>query len=212
MQTSHPGRVIAAFLFVVLTSCGRTSDNPYVDVKDPPLLQARLHTVTLVTDGPGVAESLQVKGYAPVQFPSNYPISNEVESSLWSVPLSAVEGVAHFRAPRATDPGVRVLKMALAAKTSRANAGVVKAFFRNVLGSDVPPWPPGIEPADKVRVQVWTFLIPDVLVANKRLRENGIPVVFDPVAITTAYLGDHKAMAIRAPDGAIVELVQTAAE
>jgi len=212
MQTSRNGRVLAALLLVLLTSCSRTSDNPYVDVKDPPLLQARLHTVTLVTDGPGVAESLQVKGYAPVQFPSNYPISNEVESSLWSVPLSTVEGVAHFRSPRATDPGVRVLKMALAAKTSKANAGVVKAFFRNVLGSDVPQWPPGIEPADKVRVQVWTFLIPDVLVANKRLRENGIPVVFDPVAITTAYLGDHKVMAIRAPDGAIVELVQTAAQ
>ena len=52
-----------------------------------------------------------------------------------------------------------------------------------------------------MRVQVWTYLVPNVVEANKRLRESGIPVVFDPVAITTAYLGDHKAMAIRAPDG-----------
>jgi hypothetical protein len=51
-----------------------------------------------------------------------------------------------------------------------------------------------------------------VVEANKRLRANDIPVVFDPVSITTAYLGDHKAMAIRAPDGTIVELVETAAQ
>jgi hypothetical protein len=50
-----------------------------------------------------------------------------------------------------------------------------------------------------------------VVEANKRLRANNIPVVFDPVSITTAYLGDHKAMAIRAPDGTIVELVETMA-
>jgi len=212
MQTSHLVRVLAALALVALTSCGRTSDNPYAAIKDPPLLQARLHTVTLVTDGPGVAESLQVKGYAPIQFASNYPVSNEVESKLWSVPMTAVESVAHYKSKNAADPGVRVLKMALAARTSRADAGVEKAFFRNVLGSDVPQMPSGVEPTDKVRVQVWTFLIPDVLVANKSLRANGVPVVFDPVAITTAYLGDHKVMAIRAPGGAIVELVQGAME
>ena len=47
---------------------------------------------------------------------------------------------------------------------------------------------------------------------NERLRANDIPVVFDPVTITTAYLGNHKAMAIRAPDGTIVELVETVAK
>jgi len=212
MQTSPAGRVLAVLLLASLTSCSRTADNPYAAIKDPPLLQARLHTVTLVTDGPGVAESLQVKGYQPMPFASNYPVSNTVESTLWSVPLPAVESAVYYKAPNATDAGVRVLKMALAAKTSRGDASLEKAFFRNVLGSDVPQWPSGVVPEDKVRVQVWTFLIPDVLVANKRLRENGIPVVFNPVAITTAYLGDHKAMAIRSPDGVIVELVQTAAE
>jgi hypothetical protein len=81
-----------------------------------------------------------------------------------------------------------------------------------VLGSDVPGLPLGIEATDGVRVQVWTYLIPNVVEANKRLRANDIPVVFDPVSITTAYLGDHKTMAIRAPDGTIVELVETAAQ
>jgi len=212
MQTSRLVRVLAALVLVALTSCGRNSGNPYAAIKDPPLLQARLHTVTVVTDGHGVAESLQVKGYVPIRFASNYPVSNEVESKLWSVPLTAVESAVHYKSQNATDTGVRVLTMALAARTSRADAGVEKAFFRNVLGSDVPQMPAGVEPTDKARVQVWTFLIPDVLAANKSLRENGVPVVFDPVAITTAYLGDHKVMAIRAPDGAIVELVQTAAE
>ena len=77
---------------------------------------------------------------------------------------------------------------------------------------DVPGLAAGIEATEGVRVQVWTYLIPDILAANKRLRDNGIPVVFDPVGITTAYLGDHKTMAIRAPDGTIVELVETAAQ
>jgi hypothetical protein len=59
---------------------------------------------------------------------------------------------------------------------------------------------------------VWTYLVPNVLAASKRLRESGIPVVYDPVKITTAYLGDHKTMAIRAPDGTIIELVETASQ
>jgi hypothetical protein len=212
MQTSRVCRVLAALALVALASCSDTSGNPYAAIKNPPLLQARLHTVTLATDGAEVAEGLQVKGYQAVQFGSNYPVSNSVEASLWGVPLPVVEAVSHFRSPNATDPGVRVLKMALAARTSKPDPGVEKAFFRNVLGSDVPQWPAAIERNGGVRVQVWTFLIPDVQAANESLRENGIPVVFDPVAITTAYLGDHKTMAIRAPDGAIVELVQTAAQ
>jgi hypothetical protein len=212
MQISRSVRVLATLTLMVLTSCGDPSGNPYAAIKNPPVLQARLHTVTLVTDGIGVAESLQARGYEPIPFASNYPVSNTVEATLWSVPLQAVENAALYKAPKPADAGVRVLRMALAAKISRPDPGVEKAFFRNVLGSDVPQMPPGVEGADKVRVQVWTFLIPDVQAANKILRENGIPVVFDPVAITTAYLGDHKAMAIRAPDGAIVELVQTTAQ
>jgi hypothetical protein len=44
------------------------------------------------------------------------------------------------------------------------------------------------------------------------LRGAGIPVTFEPVAITTSYLGDHRTMAIQAPDNTVIELVQNAAQ
>ena len=210
MQTSHSGRVLGTLLLTALVSCSG-SDNPYVALEDPPIVEARLHTVTLATDGPTVAEQLKVKGYAPITFASNYPASGSVESSLWSVPEPVAASAAHFTAPDATGPNVRVLRMALAANSRAADSAVDEAFFRNVLGTDVPRLPAGLARTDKVRVQVWTYLVPDILAANKRLREAGIPVVYDPVAITTADLGDHKTMAIRAPDGTIVELAETAA-
>jgi catechol 2,3-dioxygenase-like lactoylglutathione lyase family enzyme len=122
-----------------------------------------------------------------------------------------VARAAHFRAVVPDAPDVRVLVMELAAKGREAEAATNRAFFRNVLGSDVPELPKGIELSEGLRVQVWTYRIPDVAGTNERLRANGIPVVFDPADFTTAYLGDHKAMAIRAPDGTIVELVETAA-
>jgi hypothetical protein len=128
------------------------------------------------------------------------------------VPLAAIENMGHFKAPTAADMGVRVLRMAPVARAAPADAAVEKAFFRNVLGSDVPQLPAGIAAVASARVQAWTFVVPDVLTASKRMRKNNIPVVFDPVAITTAYLGDHKTMAIRAPDGAVVELVETASQ
>ena len=212
MQTSHAGRVLAALFLAAVASCSRTTDNPYAAIKDAPLVQATLHTVTLATDGPTVAEELLAKGYAPIQFASNYPVSNSVEASLWSVPEPVAASAAHFRAPGAVEANLRVLEMALAASSRSADSVVEKAFYRNVLGADVPGWPAAVGRTNKVRVQVWTYLIPDILAANKRLRESGIPVVYDPVKITTAYLGDHKTMAIRAPDGTIIELVETTAQ
>jgi hypothetical protein len=212
MQTSSLCRGFAAFLLAALASCSRTASNPYAAIQNPPLVQAQLHTVTLVTDGNEVAEAVQAKGYVPITFSSNYPVSDSVESSLWSVPAPVAASATHFKAPDASQANVRVLRMALAANSRSGDSAVEKAFFKNVLGVDVPGAPAGIELSDKVRVQVWTYLIPDILAANKRLRESGIPVVFDPVGITTAYLGDHKTMAIRAPDGTIVELVQGAAQ
>ena len=212
MQTSRFCRALGALLVAALASCSSKSDNPYAAIVNPPLVAARLHTVTLVTDGSKVAEELEAKGYAPIQFASNYPASDSVESSLWSVPEPVAAGAVHFKAPDTDGINVRVLKLALAANSSAGNETIEKSFFRNVLGADVPEWPSAVKRTDKVRVQVWTYLIPDILAANKRLRENGIPVVYDPVAITTAYLGDHKTMAIRSPDGTIVELVETAAQ
>jgi hypothetical protein len=197
---------------VGLASCSRTSDNLYAAITNPPLLEARLHTVTLATDSSKVSEELQAKGYAPMQFASNYPASEPVEASLWSVPEPVAAAAAHFRAPGAADVNIRVLQMALAASSRAADSATEKVFFRKVLGTDVPAWPAAVKRTDKVRVQVWTYLIPDIAAANKRLRESGVPVVYDPVGITTAYLGDHKTMAIRSPDGTIVELVQVTAQ
>jgi catechol 2,3-dioxygenase-like lactoylglutathione lyase family enzyme len=209
MQISRLGRVLVVLALAASASCSGTADNPYAAIKDAPLVKATLHTVTLVTDSPAVAEELQVKGYTALRFSSNYPASDAVESSLWSVPEPVAASAVHFRAPDAADANVRVLRMALAAGGRPADPDVERAFFKNVLGADVPRWPAGVARTNKVRLQVWTWLVPDVVAANKRLRANGIPVVYDPAEITTAYLGEHKTMAIRAPDGTIVELVQT---
>jgi hypothetical protein len=213
MTTSNFRRALAGLcLTVLLVACTGSADNPYSTLKDPPLVPARLHAVTLVSDDAAYAQTLQEAGFTAITFPTNYPVSDGVEANIWNVTVPAVAGAVHLKAPGAGAPDVRVLVMELPAKNQQADSATEKAFFRNVLGSDVPALPAGIQIRDGVRVQVWTFLIPGVLDANKRLRANGIPVVFDPVAITTGYLGDHKTMAIRAPDGAIVELVETASQ
>jgi hypothetical protein len=213
MQTPNCRRVFAALtLATLLVACSGSASNPYASLKDVPLVAARLYAVTLVTDDAGFAQQLEKKGFTNVAFSSNYPVSDRVEATIWSVPEPVVAKVAHLRPPVASEPGVRVLVMELAAKGRSADAATDQAFFRNVLGSEVPALPAGIETSNGVRIQVWTYLVPSVVEANNRLRANNIPVVFDPVAITTAYLGDHKTMAIRAPDGTIVELVETAAQ
>jgi len=212
MQTPNFRRVLAGVLLTcLLFGCTGSTDDQYASLKDVPLAPARLHAVTVVTDDATLSQLLAKKGYTAMTFSSNYPASDRVEASLWSVPEPVVARAAHLKGPAADSPDLRVLVMELAAKGREAEAATNRAFFRNVLGSDVPQLPQGIEATESVRVKVWTYLIPDVVEANKRLRANNIPVVFDPVSITTAYLGDHKAMAIRAPDGTIVELVETLA-
>ena len=211
MQTPEFCRVIAGFVFAcALVGCSN-SESPYASLKDVPLAPARLHAVTVVTDDAAFSQGLAKKGYTAMTFTSNYPASDRVEASLWGVPEPVVARAAHFHASAAGAPDVRVLVMEIAAKGREADAATNRTFFKNVLGSDVPELPQGIEAAEGLRVRVWTYRVPDVVETNKRLRANNIPVVFDPVDITTAYLGDHKAMAIRAPDGTIVELVETAA-
>jgi hypothetical protein len=209
MQTPNFRRVLAGVLLTcLLFGCTGSTDDQYASLKDVPLAPARLHAVTVVTDDATLSQLLAKKGYTAMTFTSNYPASDRVEASLWSVPEPVVARAAHLKGPAADSPDLRVLVMELAAKGREAEAATNRAFFRNVLGSDVPELPQGIEATESVRVKVWTYLIPNVVEANKRLRANNIPVVFDPVSITTAYLGDHKAMAIRAPDGTIVELVE----
>ena len=213
MHTSNFRRVLASLVLASsLIACSGSAGNPYSSLKDVPLVAGRLHTVTLVTDDATFAQTLEKKGFTAMSFNSNYPVSDRVQASLWSVPETVVAKVTHLKAQAAGAPDVRVLVMELAAKGRSADADTDRAFFRNVLGGEVPGLPEGIQATDGVRVQVWTYLIPNVLEANRRLRANNIPVVFDPVAITTGYLGDHKTMAIRAPDGTLIELVETAAQ
>ena len=220
MQTHHRRRVLAtpAIVAVVLTTVIFTSlvacshaDNPYAKIQNPPLVQAQLHTVTLLSDSGGLQDQVQKGGYAPLPFASNYPASIPVEAVLWGVPVEIAGKTAEFKAP-GPGPNLRLLIMPLPPAAPAADSTVERAFFRNVLGGDVPQWPAGVPRADNVRVQVWTYLVPSVLEAKRRLREALVPVVTDPVAITTSYLGDHKTMSIRAPDGSIVELVETAAQ
>jgi hypothetical protein len=195
----------------VLAACSRSVDSPYAGLEDPPLVQAYLHTVTLVSDDVAIVEQTRKDGYRAIAFATNYPASIAVEAALWGVPGSVAAKPVELGAPTEQGPNLRILVMPLAAHGPTSNPATEADFFRNVLGTDVPRWPATGKLADNVRVQAWTYFVDNVVQANKRLRENGIPVVFDPVAITTPSLGDHKTMAIRAPDGTVVELVEAAA-
>jgi hypothetical protein len=213
MQTLNVRRFIgAACLTILLAACSGHANNPYSNFKDAPLLKARLNTVTVVSDDAGLAAALQQQGYTPMTFTTNYPGSIQVEALLWGVPEPVVSAAVVLKAPNEKEPNVRVLTMPLAARGPTADSAVETAFFRNVLGTDAPKWPRAGKLDDHVRVQAWTYFIDSVVGTSKKLRVNGIPVVFDPVAITSAYLGDHKTMAIRAPDGTVVQLVEAAAQ
>lgn len=194
----------------LLAACSNAND-PYAKIEGGPLIPATLHAVTLVSDAPGLTERLQAAGYAPITLAPNYQAAIHVESVLWDVPEEAAGKVTVLKGP-AGAPDLRVLVTPLHPAAPAADAGVLQSFYRNVLGTDVPQWPQNVARADNVRVQVWTFFIADVLDANRKLRAHTIPALSEPVGITTSYLGDEKTMTLRAPDGAIVELVQAAAQ
>ena len=203
------GHISAVCVALVFAACG-TADNPFAKIQDAPLVQGSLHVVTLVADTDAPARQIVADGFTEAQLPPNYQQANAVEASIWGVPEPVAAAARHFKAP----PGkadLRLLVMPLAARGRKAEADVDRAFFRNVLGADVPGWPLSRPADDSVRVQVWTYFVPDIVQAGKRLRENGIPVIYDPVGITTSYLGDHRTLAIRAPDGTVVQLVQSSA-
>lgn len=204
-------RWLAVPLALSLLSCGN-ADNPYAKIADPPLVAATLHVVTLVSDSAALADTITAAGWQAVQLPPNYPQADVVQAGIWGVPEPVARAARHFRAGKTGGPDLRVLRMPLAARGRVAEPRVNRAFFRNVLGSEVPVWPlPGGQ-TDDVRVQAWTYRVPDIVTAAQRLRANGIPVIYDPVEITTSYLGDHRTLAIRAPDGTVVQLVQSVAQ
>ena len=193
------------------TACG-TADNPYVKFKDPPLVRAKLHTVTLASDTGAIAEQVRQGGFTAVTLPPNYPQADSVEAQIWGVP-EPVATKAYISPPRRRTGPISASWCCRWRPQGRTAANEInEAFFRNVLGTDVPQWPLASAQTEDVRIQAWTYLVPDILAASKRLRSNGIPVIYDPVGITTAYLGDHKTLAIRSPDGTVVQLVETAAQ
>jgi len=213
MQTKNICRVLVSISFIaVLLGCSPAADNPYSKIQDPPLVSASLHTATVVSADAAPADALQKEGFTPAPFSSNYPASVPVEALLWKVPEAAAANPAVLMAPAGKGPNVRVLATAAPSAVTAVDPDVEKAFFRNVLGNDVPRWPGRTPLPAGARVQVWTYFVTDVVAAKRRLHEAGIPVTFDPVAITTAYLGDHRTMGILAPDGAVIELVQNVAQ
>ena len=197
-------------LSLALAACG-SADNPYSKISDPPLVAGTLHVVTLVSDSGERAREIVAQGYAPVKLPPNYQQADAVEAALWGVPEPVAAAVQHFKGD-AGRPDLRLLVMPLAARGREADDKVNRAFFRNVLGVDVPRWPLARPADDDMRVQVWTYRVPSIIEAGKRMRANGIPVIYDPVAITTSYLGLQKTLAIRAPDGTVVQLVEISAQ
>jgi hypothetical protein len=212
MQTSFFRHlVVAACCALGLLSACSSANDPYRNIAGGPLVPATLHAVTLVTGSPGLIDELRKQGYAPLSMAPNYQAAVHVESLLWDVPEEVAGKVAVLKGP-AGAPDIRVLVTAPGPVAPPADAGVMKSFYRNVLGTDVPHWPAPVARTDDVRVQVWTFFIADVLDARRKLRANAIPTLSEPVGITTSYLGDEKAMTVRAPDGAIVELVQSAVQ
>ncbi|HTU66870.1 MAG TPA: hypothetical protein VMF52_13050 [Steroidobacteraceae bacterium] len=192
----------------LLAGCSN-ANNPYAKIADGPLTTGSLHTVTYVTEDPKFAEGLGKGAYDTLALAPNYQNAIKVESVLWDVPEEVAGKVVILKAPPGA-PDIRVLLLpALPPAPPAADADALRDFYRNVLGTDVPRAPGNLS-APGVRVQVWTYLVPDILDVKRKLRAHTIPLLTEPVGITTSYLGNEQAMSLRAPDGAIVELVQTA--
>lgn len=203
-------RGVFTVLLLALAGCSRPADNPYERIQGAPLVKATLHTVTVASPDATQAARLEAAGYAHAPLPSNYPLSAEAEAVMWQVPVPAAAAAAIFLAQPGKGPNVRLVVVPEVKPLAMVDGKVLAAFYRNVLGTSVPQWPGSGTLQNGARVQAWTFLVDDVVAARQRFLEAAIPVTFTPVRITTAYLGDHSTLAIQAPDGAVVQLVQGA--
>jgi hypothetical protein len=205
MHTSTIRRSIAVLLCVsALVACSRT--------EDPPILKARLVSATLVSADPAVATWAREAGYKQLSFAANYPGTVRMHAIMWGVPEAVVEQALEFSAPGKEPSHVRVLTAQLPTNSSPIE-GNPQSFYREVMGTDFMPGYPVVgKPPEAVRVLAWTYVIPDVLEANRRLRERNIPVVVSPVALTSPMFGDYKMLAIRAPDGELIELIEATAQ
>lgn len=203
-------RVFAVSLLVTLAGCQRATENPYARIQNAPLVKATLRTVTVVSPDAAQAARFDAAGYARATLPSNYPLSAEAEAALWQVPDSMAASAVIFMAQPGQGPDVRLIVMPDVKPLGPVDEEILASFYGNVLGTRVPRWTGSSTLEYGARVQVWTFLVDDLLAARQRFLKAAIPVTFTPVRITTAYLGDHQTLAIQAPDGAIVQLVQGA--
>jgi len=211
MQTNSFLRTLAAVAAVGFLVACSNADNPYAAIKDPPLLKATLHTVTIeVADSAAI--DLRVKqGYTRLPPAPNYPGSVRVEAALWKVSEAVAAAPVVLTSPGGVAPNERYLVMAptdTGSPVADPDANFVGDFYQRVLGD----MPSSYSEIDKRRIHSKTYLVDDILAAKKKLQEAGIPITFSPVAITTAYYGDHKLLGITAPDGVIIELVETAAQ
>jgi hypothetical protein len=205
MQTNSFLRAFAAVSAAVLLAACSSADNPYASIKDPPLLKATLHTITYqVAD----ASTIQDHGFTRMPPPTNYPGAVRVEAALWKVPEEVAAAPIVLAAPAGQGANERYLVMPPRQAAADQDSSVVRDFYENVLGVGLPA--PGSPPAG-ARLHSLTYMIDDVVAAKNKLRDAGIPISFNPVAITTSYLGDHKLVGITAPDGVIIELVEAAA-
>jgi hypothetical protein len=199
---------LAALAASSLLACTRV-ETPYSKIPNPPLLKAQLHTMTVLATADGLGAQLATRGYSRTTFPLGNAGALRVEAALWQVPEEVIAQTQYFVA--SSGPSLRLMVGLLPEDAPGVDDAVLREFYRNVLGVEPPHWPANVPRPENVRVHGWTYAVPSVVEASRRCREQGIPVDFAPVAISTAYLGDHRTMAIRAPDGAILELFEGAA-
>jgi len=209
MQTNSFLRTLVAFTAAGLLAACSSADNPYAAIKSPPLLKTKLHTVTLLAADAAVIEQGMQPGYTRMPAAPNYPGSVRVQAALWKVPEDVAASPVLLLA---SGGGVdrRYLVTAPGPAVEGPVADLSDDFYEKVLGADAKSWAGVVIPP--ARLHALTFMVDDILDAKRKLQEAGIPITFSPVAITTAYLGDHKLLGITAPDGVIIELVETAAQ
>ena len=184
----------------------RGSDNPYARIQNPPLVRGTLHTVTAGDSRCRPRSEAREFEPTPSQvFPSNYPDTMDGRGrTVERARAGGLEpGNIHVSVATAgVSPRARGMPLAAAAIGGEARG---EPLFRNVLGSRSAAMAEAVEEHATVpacrRGPSWS---PTCVRPSKRLREAAYPVMLDPVAMTTAYLGDHRTMAIRAPDGALI--------